>query len=280
MKTCHYYLIIEPLIQEYKENKDNPPSITGRIITKTKEYEIAFFGNEHQLYMFRISIPDLTDEIIPEEELKIIQHLKEHLITSLRFSYNPSAQLFPRPIWTFVPSDKEFSFGISMKEIYGTAEKRNLQNIRDTYLNSLNYSVQVKLISDAQNEYIPLQYRYLSLYKFLEFEFKEKRRWLNTFDDFLNKYGDEFYNLFNMEIKLKNYVHKLRDRCAHIKSARDVMGVTQLSNEDMIKIEKFLPFLTNMCIQYMNDKKLGFTFVNFEEFTKRQRAREIASSAP
>jgi len=58
---------------------------------------------------------------------------------------------------------------------------------------------------------------------------------------------------FATNMELENYIHSIRDRCAHTKSSKDILGVTQLSRNDIIKVSLFLPFLTRMCVEYIND---------------------------
>jgi len=111
----------------------------------------------------------------------------------------------------------------------------------------------MKLLSDAQDERLPLQYRYLSIYKLLEMEYKREGRWKQEFERAANKSEAEFKNL-GIKMKPVNYIHYLRDRCAHIKTNREAYGVTQLSRKDMVEISKFLPTLNRFCIGIINEK--------------------------
>jgi len=272
MHICYYYLIVEPLLPEYHDESTVEPASYAIVKTKSKEYKVSFFANNNQLCMIRIDIPNVPSEIIPEEDLEPIQTMKEHILSVLRLTYDHNVSLFPRPMWNFRKLGQTPSFHVKIDEMINPNFDLHVENIRNVFATTFPIRVQIKLFSDSQDKRLPLQYRYLSLYKLLELEFKKRGKWTNEFQNFINRFEDDFKSL-GKDKKLANYVHELRDKCSHIKSKKDILGVTQLSNRDMLEVHRFLPLMTKICLNMINEKyrDKGFSLVNYETFSRRLR---------
>lgn len=123
---------------------------------------------------------------------------------------------------------------------------------------------------------MPLQYRYLSLYKLLELEFKKKKKWTKQIEELTDRFEEEFRTL-GQKKNLINYIHSLRDRCAHVKTTKGFIAVTQLSNKDMLEIDRFLPLMTKMCVTLINEKyrETGISLVNREAFYQKLKEKGI-----
>jgi len=270
MNICYYYLIVEPLLQEYHDEPAVEPASHAIVKTKSKEYKISFFTNNNQLYMIRIDIPNVPSETIPEEDLEPIQTLKEHILSVLRLTYDHDISLFPRRIWNFRKIGQAPNLHIKIDEVINPNFDPSVENIRNVFVTTFPMRVQIKLFSDSQDKRLPLQYRYLSLYKLLELEFKKKGKWTNGFRNFTSKFEDDFRSL-GKDKKLMNYIHELRDKCSHIKLKKNILGVTQLSNRDMLEVHRFLPLMTRICLNMMDEKHpdKGFSLVNYEAFSRR-----------
>lgn len=272
MNICYYYLIVEPLLPEYKDEPTVEPTSYAIVKTKSKEYKVSFFTNNNQLYMIRIDIPNVPSEIIPEKDLELIQTMKEHILSVLRLTYDHNVSLFPRPMWNFRKLGQAPSLHVKIDEVINPDFDPHVENTRNVFVTTFPIRVQIKLFSDSQDKRLPLQYRYLSLYKLLELEFKKRGKWTNGFQNFISKFEDDFRSL-GKDKKLVNYVHELRDKCSHIKSRKDILGVTQLSNRDMLEVHRFFPLMTKICLNMMNEKyrDKGFSLVNYETFSRRLR---------
>ena len=272
MNVCYYYLIVEPLLSEYKDDPSVEPASYTIVKTKSKEYKVSFFTNNSQLYMIRIDIPDMPDETIPETDLEKIQTIKEHILSVLRLTYDHNVSLFPRPIWNFRKQGQDPSLHIKIDQIINPNFDPHVENIRNVFIATFPIRVQIKLFSDSQDKRLPLQYRYLSLYKLLELEFKKRGKWTKEFGEFVGKFEGEFRS-FGKDKKLVNYIHELRDRCSHIKTRKDILGVTQLSNEDMLEVYRFFPLMTKICLSMINEKyrDKGFSLADYETFSRKLR---------
>jgi hypothetical protein len=271
MKTCYYYLIVEPLLNRYRDDADTKPTSTGLIKIKSKKYKISFFMDGTRLSMIRIDIPDLPGKTIPEQDLESVHILREHIVSVLRLNYDSEASLFSHAMRVFREKGLGPILSIKLKQILKITPNLApyIENIRDTLVVSFPLRVQTKLLSDAQDERLPLQYRYLSLYKLLEMECKREGRWKQEFERLVNRSEAEFRNL-GIKMKPVNYIHYLRDRCAHIKTNREAYGVTQLSRKDMAEIRKFLPLMTSICTTSLNENHSDVDFSLVDEKTFRQ----------
>jgi hypothetical protein len=272
MNTCYYYLFFEPILAEYIDEGNIEPASFALIETESKVYRISFFTTHNQLYMVRIEIPRVPDETIPESDLDIIQTIKEHILSVLRLTYDHSVSLFPRTMWNFVREGEKPGLHVRINELVNPHSDSQVENARNVFVATFPIRVQIKLLSDSQDKRLPLQYRYLSLFKLLEMEFKKKRSWISEYDDFIDSFKEEFKSL-GIRMKPASYIHCLRDRCAHITTGKDALGITQLSNKDMVEVNRFLPLMTKICVSAIDKKHpdMGFSLVDYQTFSQEMR---------
>lgn len=258
MKKVYYYFFFEPIKNQYVDKPEIKPECTFTVNSVAKAYEIALFSNDNDIYMLRIMVPGLNGELISNED-EVVQNLKEHMLSILRMTYDHELSIFPKSIWVFYDEDEYPDWGVNMELVVN--KPLDYDRIKGTFLQSLNIRKQMKLLSDCQNRWIPMQYRFLSLYKFLELEFKEKGKFTNEFGEFLNQYEKEFKDLNLSNRLLKNYIHELRDKCAHIKSNKEIVGVIELDGKSQESVQNFLSFMIPICANLMNEK---YGHENFE----------------
>lgn len=261
MKKCHLYYAVEPLLPEYRDDGNIRPLFTVPVKTPSKTYEVALFGTDQHVYMIRIMVPDLEEGEegqIPEADWRVVYALKEHMVSVLRITFDHDVSLYPRNFWNFIDMDGEPSLHIEIREVINPDYKLNGENIRNVFVNTSAARNEIKLFSDAQDERIPLQYRYLSLYKILELEFMGKSGWRQPdFSRFMGGFRVEFDTLGLGQRKLEGYVRDLRNRCAHLRRGMALFGVTMLNNKDAAEVERFLPLMTKICATILNTKYEG-----------------------
>lgn len=274
MKTAYYYFAVEPLVERYEDKPEIKPIISIPVQTTSKTFEISFFALDNQLHMIRVSVPNLVEERISDEDAKIVQTLKEHALSVLRVTYDHDVSLFPFHWWSFAEEGKEYRASILMKEQPERAFGIYANNIRNVFVSTFPLRHHMALISDSQDNRVPLQYRYLSLYKILELEFKTLGKWKRgPLNAFLSRFENEFQKVYGDKLKLRKYIHFLRDKCAHVRTGKDVIGVTQLSNKDVEEVNSFLPFMVNLCTQLLNEKynTMGFSIMKGREYSELLR---------
>lgn len=272
MKKVYNYFFVEPLLEIYKDNDYSiKPKSTILVDKEQKTYEVAIFAEGNRIYMIRIMVPDVENEIISEDDINMVQSLKEHMKSILRVNYNTEVSFFQNSIRTVADDDKPYRMGVKLNLF--SNDHLNIKDISSLYGATINIKHQMRLMSDSQDNNIPYHCRLLSLYKLLELEFKEKGKWKKQeFNDFLGRFEDDFNKLKLSNRELKNYIHDIRDRCAHIKSNKDILYVIELDNKSQTEVKKFLGFLTEMCAILINEKygnkTLKFGTIKLEPFKK------------
>jgi len=270
MKKAYEYFLVEPTQEKYVDNDSIEPLFITKVEIKKKIYEVALFSTQNRIYMLRIMIPNLENEVMPEEDVCHVQEIKEHMLSVLRITYSSKVSIFPISIRCFGEQGNPPGLSIDFKESINPDFKIDKQNILSTFIATSGVRHQIKLISDSQDRRIPLQYQYLSLYKLLELEFKQRGGWQEPeFSKFLSKFKDDFLKGGVTKKNLKNYIIELRDKCAHIKNKKEIFGVTELNAKSTIEIERFLPFLIYICTSLLNEKykDRGFTLIRYPKYT-------------
>src|SRR5207249_940189 len=103
---CHYYYFIEPVAEEYRDDDEHPPQITTEIQTARKTFRLSLFGTKNRILMLRVSVPDLAEEKVPDDDLRAVQLIKEHAASVLRFTYDRQVELFPLNAWMYEETSK------------------------------------------------------------------------------------------------------------------------------------------------------------------------------
>jgi hypothetical protein len=205
----------------------------------------------------RLSIPGLVAEKISEEFLPMIQSVEEHFLSILRITYYPDATLFPTPIWTFVEDISSYSIGLDILKL--TNYNFDIGKSKRLFIGGFPYREEIRLFIEGCDKRIPLQYNYLSLYKIIELHYRKKGQWDKIGLELLfGKYTSQFSDIGIIRNPLKHF-HMLRDKCAHIKTgkSKETFGVTQLNHKEAVRVRKFLPIMTDICIEILNEYTNG-----------------------
>jgi len=270
MKTCLHYWLIEPLRKDFADTSGSTPAFEVPINFGNESYNVALFVDNDGLPEYaRLEIPRLSKEEIPKELLPLIQAVKEHLLSILRFTYHPEANLFPRPIWTFVEEGTPHKIGLQISQITGKLSFDS-DRARRVFIGSFPHREELRLLIDGLDKRIPLQYRYLSLYKILELNFRTQRKWRKKQLEAVLKPYEAVFKQKGFLREPLSHIHEIRDKCAHIKSSKDVIGVTQLNQKEATQVERILPILTEICVAAINTRANGrFEISHFEDFSKQ-----------
>jgi hypothetical protein len=245
IKSYWYFILNNSETKEFIDNENTIPLETATIIFGKKTFEIALLGNAQTIQMIRILVPDLELESFQESDLKIVQSIKEHMLSILRLNYDQNVGAIFN-VYNFRQKNEapnlSFIFNTPLNSEFDVRNRM----IIGSFENSLNIRTQVQLLADTVRKDIPIQYRFLGLYKLLELEFKKGGKWTDEFSDYIKEFQEEFEKLSLSARALENYIHELRDKCAHIKSNKDVLGVTELSQTDTLTVEKIIPLMTKI----------------------------------
>jgi len=268
MMNCLYYWLIEPLVEDFLDTDKSVPITSWWIEGVGKRLDLALFANDQRRLTYaRLTIPQLDTEEIPESLLPMIEVLRQHLVSVLRLKYHRSCSLFPSATWVFVEESKPYSYGLSFSDGRRIISY-DIDEIKRLFIGSLAQRDEVRLLVNGMDSGIPLQYRFLSLYKVLELEFRKNGK-LDTkaMKCFLEPYANDFLALSIPRSPL-NYLIGLRDSCAHIsKKNGDTieMGVTELRRDQTFKVESILPLLLKICADVLNERSQGSYTIRVNE---------------
>ena len=262
MFYCMYYWLIAPLRGGIRDDAHRTPSFSISMqVPNRKPYELSLFCDSAGAPEFaRCRIPDLTRRAIDTEHLPALQVMSEHLLTALRLTCDPSIS-FARPgaVWAFFDEGSPHELGLDIETISeGRWEPATAQAI---FEHSIEIRELMRLYADGVDQRIPLQYRYLSLYKVLEANFRTDGMWnYAALKNHLAPHAQGFKSAGAFSDPVK-YLHALRDRCAHIrtggKGRRQTIGITHLNHEAASSVEKLLPYVTAAAAAAINARSKG-----------------------
>lgn len=251
MRECLYYWLVEPVRTTFRDEAGSIPALEVPIEAGIGAVSFAVFVDEHGLPICaRLHFPCGDEDRIPEDVLPLIQAVREHFLSALRLEFSADAHLFPRAIWQFIDSGSEYSFGLN---ISATAPLLTLdpEAFRRTFQGCFQWREEVRLLLDGADTGIPLQYRFLSLYRLLELLLKPHRHWQR--EDLVGAFAPYAESIREAGFLRSpvNTLHELRDACAHIRHGAE-LGVTHLNLAQAARVEKFLPILLDVIIDLLN----------------------------
>lgn len=265
MITCYYYWLIEPLRSEFIDNKQKKSAFDVPIKFKDYIYILSLYIDKKNMPEYaKLTIPNLQRKEIPNFLLPLIQSVKEHLLSVLRLNFYSEISLFPRPIWMFNENDKDYK--THLKLLTSLNLNFDANGISNFFKMSFPFREEIRLLIDGLDLRIPLQYRYLSLYKILELHFKHNNKWKKDYFSSFIKTHDSLFKKYNI-LNSSKEIHSLRDKCAHIKTGKkkETFGVTHLNHKEAVAVEKMIPLLKDLCIDIINKRaKKSFTIKEFK----------------
>lgn len=252
MRECLYYWLVEPVRRVFRDEPSTTPALTVPIDTNTGQVDFALFVDEYQLPAYaRLRFPCEEDRI-PEDRLPLIQAVREHLLSVLRVTFHSDVDLFPAAIWTFIEKGAAYSVGLQIS-VPESPPSFQPEECRRLFTASFAQREEVRLFLDGGDKRIPLQYRYLSLYKLLELLLRPDSQWQApeleaAFTPHAERVREAGFNRKPLKV-----LHELRDGCAHIRQGR-VFGVTHLNHAQAARVEHFLPILIDVCVQLLKER--------------------------
>jgi hypothetical protein len=159
----------------------------------------------------------------------------------------------------FVEDGQPLNFQmIIWKEVFHDF-KFNARNVGAVFCETAKMKEVVRLGADALHATLPLQYRYLSLYKLFEREFKKNKAWREKeFKKLLKPFEDEFRALKLARNELFPFIIDLRNKCAHIVvGKKNCPGILGLESPDARLVEAFMPLFWKIAAHHLNEKYSG-----------------------
>ncbi len=254
MQTFLGYWLIEPLANHYIDRFDSVPDLTYQHHGRACEaIDLAVFLSGNERYL-RATVPNYSPdgELVPEkdEEIFNVVNLAE---TIIRLSFNGEAKFYDQVLVAMYGSDDQHIFEISpnSNQARSAVNCDGFRTGMESAISSPEFSTIYKLYVDANDFNIPLQYRYLSFYKILELTLKSGDRWdYSRLEHCIAISKIEEHSPIGVARSAKNWIHELRDKCAHIKNGH-LSGVTGLDTTAVSQLASAMPLINRLACAAM-----------------------------
>jgi hypothetical protein len=255
-KTFRFYMPLTPIREHYSDDGSTILLQTPVRDSDLRMFEVALIGSSHDLLMVRISMFEL-EEAPPPEDIPKIDAVAELMISMLRIYYDNKIGFAP----------DSFRYGNLIDEnmppelkVSTTTTRPELNIDRNFLTAALNAPEEfrniIRLFSDSTYSYTPIQYRYLSLFKILEYAFKHHRRkWSPKLDLLFGHFEKEYLEMDISKKSMKALFIDLRDKCAHIKLGdANYLGIVGIGSRDTELVQKFMPLLMKVVHKFVFEK--------------------------
>ena len=262
MPTWFNYSPLAPMLERYFDDGSRDLCKAEISIGDTGDFELCLVGNESSIELIRVAT--LNSHSPNPKQAETIGKLMDHMLAVLRFTYRTDVDFVRTGEGHLSLGQRDVNgkpaLDCSLREMIDENFRVNADNIRNTFIASMGFRHLMKLLSDTQNNNLPLQYRYLSLYKAFELEFREGRKWPKLAEAFA-PYEARFRELDITPRSLQNLFHDLRDKCAHIKlgSSGD-FGIIGLDGPDAKAVAAIFPLLKEIMSAHMSAKYSALQF--------------------
>jgi hypothetical protein len=255
-KVFFGYNFLHPMRESYVDDGSRDlASISMR--HDGKDFVFTLVGSVNSIEMIRTTYPDPSGTL-GDEDVKFINRVRDHIVATLRLTVDPYANhgSFAGPegaisVGAFSDDEGRPNLRIDISEIRPPVTTEDIEAATRVAFETFEIRHIVRLLSDAGYNPIPSSYRYLAYYKILEDEFLSSGKW-RGFAEFLTLYEERFRNLDLTARSLENFVHELRDKCAHLR-LKTTEGVVGLGTNDARLVEGFLPLMRQIVKDRLND---------------------------
>ena len=239
------YWLLHPLLSNYDDDGSTDLFSMPIDFKGVGRFEAAAVGVGGAITMIRVATLD-SDGDLTSPQIEAVETIKAHLLAVLRLTYDIDIQEAHR-MGTFLAlgtRDVREKPDLHIRlEVPQNNNDFDWNNVKNVFANTVTLKPLMILLADIQNGSLPLQYRYLSLYKAFELEFKAGRSW-SGLKEILRSAERDYVDLVVSSKDLQALFHELRDRCAHIRTGnKDRLGIVGLPDQDLKIVSKLLPLL-------------------------------------
>lgn len=262
MPTWFNWTPLHPMLERYFDDGTRDLCTTTINVHDVGTFEVSLVGSPHRAELVRVGTLN-SDGNLSAKQLEVVDKLMDHSIALLKLTVDPGYDRLRfgerTPNFGAHGVDGKPSLNLSMRMTDGLPE-----DVGTAFRTALGASIEhrplIMLLADATSPTLPLQYRYLSLYKILELEFRAAGRW-SGLDEVLAPYFDKYRERNISTRSLPNLVHEMRDKCAHIKvGGNDSIGILGLSGEDAATVRRLMVLLREIVVEHINRKGTGIQF--------------------
>ncbi|WP_271590701.1 hypothetical protein [Bradyrhizobium sp. CCBAU 53415] len=245
----------------YVDDRKSDLLTVERHIPDVGHFKIAVVGRPSHPALIRTELVGADKEGFNEVQAWEEARLVEHLLSVYRLTTDQQIEylwLGHGRIWLDTEGNQDETkprFSATISPISDSDYEREMKNARLLFERTIDHQPLFKLLSDSQQPHLPISYRYLSIYKALELEFKVGKKW-PTLGELLARFEDEYRALNISNRTLENYIHEVRDLCAHIKldNSDTGRGITGLESAEYPRVERLFYLLKNIAFQHLTTK--------------------------
>jgi hypothetical protein len=173
MATWFNWSPLAPLIERYVDDGTRDLCTAEISIKDTGDFQVSLVGTKHHIELIRIATLN-SDGNLSAKQHETASMLVDHTLAVLKLTHDASIDLVRWGLNTISLGahdvEGEPHLNIRISEIPGAPAEVAADNIRRVVAATVGHRHLIKLLADAQTHLLPLQYRYLSLYKFLELD--------------------------------------------------------------------------------------------------------------
>ena len=255
MKTCYIYSFLNPPDEDIVDNKDSPPlGVVPVHLKDGRVPEAALLGTHNTVKGFRLSIPNVEEERIDPEDYRRFFDLRKLMLDCIRAVYDPSAEFFRQgdgifAMWNFVDSEEGPSFSLKLTQPLNPDYRVNVDGIRQLFAAPQNLRPIIHLLADSGDFRLPIQFRFLSLYKIIEINYKiTTNKQFNGLITPLLPLFREVYPEITTCKEVCACLTRLRNRCSHIKLTTGDLGFSHFEAEND-ELFKALPLIRRVAVR-------------------------------
>jgi hypothetical protein len=268
MPNFHHFLILADMPAQ-----DDPDRAKSMLhfpvpISEGRKFIVSLLGEPHAVYCICVTIPN-SDAHISDADADRISKINSHMLSTLRGTYNSEADVLRNGDgFLNISRVDEQDYPKSLGFLYGppspnTEFRVDVKNIEDTFKNSAQIKEIIALIGEAGVSTLPLQYKFLHLYKVLDLVSNGKKGFSSVVREIIDKRDSQFQSLGLNSQKFRNFIHTYRDKCAHIYTSNaGALGIVGLLSADVEAVRKVLPLLRQTIIEAVHTRypDTGLTF--------------------
>ena len=201
MKTCYIYSFLAPIDdEEFKDNNDIPPLGTIPITRGTAPTrEAAILGTPNRVKAFRLAIPDKEGDTLDPADLRKFFKYRKLMLDSIRLAYDPSAEFYRQDdevfyAYNFTDAGEGPNLGLRIAEELNPDYRVNVEGIRRLFAVPVSLRPIIHLLADGSDSRLPLQFRFLSLYKIVEMHYRITPN--RQFNEFITPFIPLFHGVY------------------------------------------------------------------------------------
>jgi len=253
------YTLLAPMRDVYIDNEERDLLTVQSAVPGAGQLKVTLVGRASAPEMIRSEFLGVEQDWSADQLWAEREHV-EHLISMLRLTTDHPVErlmLGQQLHWVDTEGDAQGKprITLSMTSISTSDYRAELKSAGLLFEKTLGHRQIFKLLGDAQLPNLPLSYRYLSIYRILELEFKVGHKWPQL-DSVLEPFENEYRSLNVSNQSFENCMHAFRDMCAHIKSGKsdEVRGIIGLDKEEYPRVEKLFALLKTAVLQHLTTK--------------------------